>query len=322
MKALILVNGDLTYPEVLRRRVGAAVFDLIIAVDGGTRHAHNLGVTPDAIVGDLDSLPESERQSARKTEFVSFPVEKNETDLELALLYARDKGASGMVIVGATGGRLEMTITNIMVLAQPALTPFHLELWDGEQTASLIRPPGAVFAGQAGDTLSLIPLAGAASGITTRGLRYPLKNETLSPGPARGVSNRLTRKSARIALKTGLLLAVFTPQSGAAGPKNPGESPKTLNVGVQVLPLVPDVYAVVDQAIAVIQASGVKYEVGPLETTLEGDNLDRLIEVAKSAHRACFAAGAGRVVTLIKIAEAVEGTSIEQKVAKYRRAAR
>ena len=95
----------------------------------------------------------------------------------------------------------------------------------------------------------------------------------------------------------------------------------TINVGVQVLPLVEDVYPVVDKAIEVIRASGLKYEVGPLETILEGDDLDRLLEVAKSAHRACFVAGAGKVVTIIKIAEALEGTSIEGKVGKYRKAA-
>lgn len=94
---------------------------------------------------------------------------------------------------------------------------------------------------------------------------------------------------------------------------------RTVNVGVQVLPLVDDVYPIVDKAIAVIQASGVKYEVGPMETTLEGDDLDLLIEVAKAAHRACFEAGAGKVVTLIKIADALEGTTIEEKVGKYRR---
>ena len=63
-----------------------------------------------------------------------------------------------------------------------------------------------------------------------------------------------------------------------------------------------------------------KYEVGPLETTLEGDDLDQLLEVAKAAHRVCFEAGAGAVVTVIKIADALDGTSIEQKVGKYRKA--
>ena len=69
---------------------------------------------------------------------------------------------------------------------------------------------------------------------------------------------------------------------------------RTLNVGVQVLPLVEDAYSIVDKAIEAIQASGVKYEVGPLETTLEGDDLDQLLEVAKSAHHACFKAGASK----------------------------
>ena len=94
---------------------------------------------------------------------------------------------------------------------------------------------------------------------------------------------------------------------------------RTLNVSVQVLPLVEDAYPIVDKAIEAIQSSGVKYEVGPMETTLEGNDLDQLLEVAKSAHRACFEAGAGRVVTIIKIADALEGTSIEQKIGKYRK---
>ena len=94
---------------------------------------------------------------------------------------------------------------------------------------------------------------------------------------------------------------------------------RTINIGVQVLPLHEDVYHIVDAAIKVIQNSGVRYEVGPLETTLEGDDLDQLIEIAKSAHRACFEAGAGKVVTIIKIADALEGTTIEGKVSKYRK---
>ncbi|GAB4442349.1 MAG: thiamine-binding protein [Anaerolineae bacterium] len=92
---------------------------------------------------------------------------------------------------------------------------------------------------------------------------------------------------------------------------------KTVNVSVQVLPLHPQPYPIVDRAIAAIAASGVKYEVGPLETTMEGD-LDELLEVAKAAHRACFEGGAEKVVTLIKIADAVDGTTIEEKVSKYR----
>lgn len=90
-----------------------------------------------------------------------------------------------------------------------------------------------------------------------------------------------------------------------------------VNVSVQVIPLCEDVYAIVDRAIAAIAASGVSYEVGPMETTMEGD-LDRLLKAAKAAHRACFVDGVRRVLTLIKIDEAVGGTSMAEKVGKYR----
>ncbi len=92
---------------------------------------------------------------------------------------------------------------------------------------------------------------------------------------------------------------------------------RTVNVAVQVLPLHEDVYRIVDRAIGVIAESGVKYEVGPMETVMEGQ-LDFLLEVAKQAHLACFKAGAEKIVTLIKIGDSATGTSIEEKVAKYR----
>ncbi len=92
---------------------------------------------------------------------------------------------------------------------------------------------------------------------------------------------------------------------------------RTINVDVQVLPLHPAPYPIVDRAIAAIEASGVKYEVGPLGTTLEGE-LDELLKVVKAAHRACFVDGVDKVVTIVKIADAVDGTTIEEKVGKYR----
>jgi uncharacterized protein (TIGR00106 family) len=92
---------------------------------------------------------------------------------------------------------------------------------------------------------------------------------------------------------------------------------RTVNVAVQVLPLADDPFPVVDRAIQAIAASGVRYEVGPMETTMEGP-LDDLLAAAKAAHLACFEAGARKVVTIIKIGDAIEGTTIEEKVAKYR----
>jgi len=90
-----------------------------------------------------------------------------------------------------------------------------------------------------------------------------------------------------------------------------------ITVSFEVIPLCDDPYHVVDKAIEVVQRSGVKYEVGPHETTMEGE-LDRLLEIVKEGHRACFEAGAQRVITFVKIVDAVGGTTIAEKVAKYR----
>jgi uncharacterized protein (TIGR00106 family) len=91
----------------------------------------------------------------------------------------------------------------------------------------------------------------------------------------------------------------------------------SITVSFQVIPLCDDPYPVVDEAIDVVRRSGVTYEVGPHETTMEGE-LDDLLEVVKAGHRACFEAGAQRVVTFVKIVDAVGGTTIAEKVAKYR----
>jgi uncharacterized protein YqgV (UPF0045/DUF77 family) len=99
------------------------------------------------------------------------------------------------------------------------------------------------------------------------------------------------------------------------------DTDRIVNVGVQVLPLTENAIPLVDRAIAAIAASGLKYEVGPLETTIEGP-FEAALAAAKAAHLACLEAGAQHVVTIIKIADGAAGAlTIEEKTAKYRRLA-
>jgi len=211
MKALILVNGELHNPDVLRRRIQAASFDLVLGTDGGARYAAALNVTLDAVVGDMDSISDIEQQGMGEVRFISYPGEKDETDLELALLYVEEQGADYMVMVGVMGGRMDMTIANILLIAHASLRSSRIEVWHGEQTGWIIKPPGDDISGHPGDTISLIPLGERASGITTRGLKYRLENEELTFTLARGISNLMEKPSAHIKLSEGLLLAVHTP---------------------------------------------------------------------------------------------------------------
>ncbi len=211
MKVLILANGELYKSDVLRRRIRTEAFDLVLGADGGACHADTLNVTLDAIIGDLDSLSDLESHGISNIKVVSYPAEKDATDLELALIYAEKQGADHIVTVGAMGGRMDMTIANIMLITHASLSSCRIEIWHGEQTGWVIKPPGDDISGYPGDTVSLIPLGGYASGITTKGLKYSLKDEELTFVSGRGISNLLESPFAHIKLSEGLLLAIHTP---------------------------------------------------------------------------------------------------------------
>ena len=186
--------------------------DILIAADGGAAHMLELHLLPDAAIGDFDSLG-AEQQNALETAGVKlfrYPVKKDLTDLELAIQYAQSLGAQDILIVGALGNRWDQTLANLLLPASAAYTNLSIRLVDGEQEISLIRAGQTLdLAGNPGSTLSLIPLAGDACGITTQGLEYPLKRETLPFGSTRGISNVLQNAHASVTLETGMLLCVL-----------------------------------------------------------------------------------------------------------------
>jgi len=212
MRVIIFANGELANPQEARSLLQPDT--LVIAADGGTHHVLAAGVTPDIVVGDLDSLsPDDQaRLEAAGSQIVRFSPRKDETDLELALLHAVEKGATEITILGALGGRLDQTIANVLLLALPALKGADVRIVEGAQEAFLIQN-GATIKGQPGDTVSLIPLGGDTEGVTAEGLEWLLDEDTLRFGPARGVSNVLTAKQARVRLRHGSLLCVVMHKS-------------------------------------------------------------------------------------------------------------
>ena len=213
--ALILANGELDDLGVIRARLAELTPAVVVAADGGARYARALGLRLDALVGDLDSTsPEqAARLGADGAQVVRRPAEKDETDLELALLHAFEGGVDEAIVIGAAGGRFDMTVANVHLLLHPSLVGRRISLWVGSQTAYLCRPPGGEIDGESGDTVSLIPLGGDAQGVTTHGLAFPLSGEALAGGPARGVSNRITMPPAHVDLVSGVLLVVHTPHT-------------------------------------------------------------------------------------------------------------
>jgi thiamine pyrophosphokinase len=212
-KFIILANGELNNPDLLTKRLASRTGATVIAADGGYLHAENLGLEVNMLIGDLDSVSPEDR-SAFETQGVtmmSFPEAKDETDLELALTYAFRSGAEDIVLIGTLGGRLDMSIANLLLLTHPQIAPIRVEVWSDHQTAWVIRPPGGELVGEDGDTVSLIPIAGDVFGVSTKNLVYALSDAKLVSGEARGVSNVMTAKAAYVEVERGTLLVVHTP---------------------------------------------------------------------------------------------------------------
>ena len=211
-RAVIIANGAPPEEATVRRWLQPdddSTHIRLICADGGARAALALGLTPEVVVGDLDSLDETmqARLKAMGCRFVVYPAAKEWTDLELALKLAVQEGAAEIVILGALGGRLDQELANILLLLLPELRHIPTRSVDERQEVFVVRDQAEVV-GQPGDVVSLIPLGGDVEGIVTEGLLYPLRDEPLLSGPARGVSNVMTGSVAHVTLQSGALLIV------------------------------------------------------------------------------------------------------------------
>ena len=213
MNALIVADGD-TPDRAAVDRLMATGADLVVAADGGALKAQALGLRLDVVVGDFDSLPAAAADDLRAAgvPVVVHPSAKDESDTELAVREALARGATTLTVIGAFGGaRLEHTIANLLLLAMPELVGRDVRLADGASVVRLLEPGGPLaIHGRRGDFVSLLPLAPRVDGVTTAGLEFPLRDEALTQGPARGLSNVMTGDSATVSVRTGRLLVVHT----------------------------------------------------------------------------------------------------------------
>jgi thiamine pyrophosphokinase len=214
--ALVLADGTVP-PAATLDRVWPGWsdgVDLVIAADGGARHAAILGRPIDLWVGDGDSLGADELAAlaASGVPIHRSPVDKDESDTELALVAAVERGARSITVLGALGGeRVDHELANVWLLGHRDLAGLDVRLVDASVRIRLAGPGRVDIGGRIGDLVSLLPYGGDAGALTTSGLRYPLRDETLSSGPSRGLSNVRTAGDASVVIGTGRILVVETP---------------------------------------------------------------------------------------------------------------
>ncbi|NOH11863.1 MAG: thiamine diphosphokinase [Chloroflexi bacterium] len=208
MSAVIFANGELLDEQQALRR--AALADIVIAADGGARHCLALNIVPQFVIGDLDSLNEVELRQLEEfgAEIIKHEIRKDETDLELAFLHALQLGINDVTVLAGLGGRWDMSLSNLLLPAYDKLHGLNIHYVHGNTSIFLVRDEVS-FEGQPGDTVSLVPVGGDVTGITTKGLEYPLQDEHLYLGATRGISNQMTGTTATVNVKTGLLLCII-----------------------------------------------------------------------------------------------------------------
>jgi len=210
---LILADGAVPAADELDRAWPgwSDGIDLVVAADGGARHAAALGRRIDRWVGDGDSLGAAGLAELRAAgvPVALAPVEKDESDTELAMAVAIEAAAGRVTILGALGGaRVDHSLANVWLLAHPGLEGRPTCLLDAAARIRLLAAGSHALGGRVGDLVSLFPFGGDATGLTTQGLRYRLADDRLRLGSTRGLSNVRDAAGASLIVGSGRVLVV------------------------------------------------------------------------------------------------------------------
>lgn len=178
--------------------------DYIIAADGGFTHVRDLGLVPDGVLGDFDSLGYVPHDAK------IFPVEKDDTDAMLAVRHGLKLGYKRFFLYGSLEGRrLDHTVANFQTLQFLADRGAKGYLIGRDYIVTVVKDGSLEFSAGAEGILSVFCMGADAAGVTLEGLQYPLENARLTAGFPLGVSNHFTGKAATLCVKSGSLLVMF-----------------------------------------------------------------------------------------------------------------
>ena len=213
--AIIIANGFIADPSLTYKRIqgrfGFSRDDIVICADGGASNALKMGLIPDVVIGDMDSIKfgvkENIRNKSTKTRYISTSTQKDESDTQLAVEYALGLDVKKIIITGAVGDRIDHTLANIILLTSPGLEDIDVRILTDNSDMFIVRKPITID-GVPGKTITLISLSPYTYFTGTRGLKYELREEKLDFSPVRGLSNEFIDKKAKLDIREGTLLVI------------------------------------------------------------------------------------------------------------------
>lgn len=217
MRAAIFLNGSNESSDLLRRVAGRA--DLIVAADGGARYALEAGVVPDLVVGDMDSLGEdlALEIESRGAALERHPERKDKMDGQLAVLAARERGATAADLLCAGGGRLGALFAVPHILLAAERIGLRSTVVADRVRMFVVEAGYRTVEGEPRESISIFPLSGPAAGVTLEGMEYPLQNASLEPGDTLGFHNELIGREATVSVGKGAVLVVHEIENPVTG---------------------------------------------------------------------------------------------------------
>lgn len=205
MKAFIFTNGSYKEPDFYKAYLKEIKAPYIICADGGANFVKKIGLIPNIILGDMDSINEETLRAYEDVEIRRYPVVKDETDTQLAIDHAIEIGANEIVIFGALGTRLDHSLGNIYLLTRFLKPGIEGMIVDEKNVLFLIQNEKKLNLPR-GTIVSLLPLGGDVEGLNIQGFKYPIINGKMTLENPYGISNVVVREHQTIALEKGILL--------------------------------------------------------------------------------------------------------------------
>ncbi len=193
--------------EKIKTLIESIDYDFLICADGGYDIARNYDLKVDLVVGDFDS---SKMQIPSNIETVLVPIEKDDTDLRLALSIASMKNPQEIFILGGIGGRVDHTIGNIQNMVQYSKNNLSIEMLDPYQSICIQYPGKKVYCGNKNTKFSVFAYSQKVTGLSYTGAYYPLENHTLTNRFPLGISNEFVDDEIEVSIDSGILVVVRT----------------------------------------------------------------------------------------------------------------
>lgn len=208
-KALIVANGRIDDYEFYKEKIIG--FDFFIGVDGGVKHGIALGIKFDVIVGDFDSYDKKEslKELYPDAKIVTFEVEKDYTDTELAINYVIDEKFDEVTLIGGLGNRMDHTLANLKLMEKLNLAGVRGVIMDELNEMIMLNACETDIVGRKGENFSIIPIYGDLVGVTLKGFKYPLDGYLLPYTASTGISNIIEDDVAKVIIQKGTAIGVI-----------------------------------------------------------------------------------------------------------------